>query len=212
MGVLVGANSWRRTASQIAPTSTPCIISSSMPHPNSARAQLSNRLLNAAGFLILLLLALMPLQWEILLSTTLYHFHSLQTALVSDDANLSRAARALTQDIRAWRAEFTPFIQIAPSLAWLPYIGGDFAQLPQFAVLLDRTLDASEPTLAIYDSLHQTLSHGASPGVALLELSQKKNQLESARAVLNIARAQSAIINPRALSPQASQLLANTNR
>ncbi|HZQ05177.1 MAG TPA: hypothetical protein VFD70_01270, partial [Anaerolineae bacterium] len=96
-----------------------------MPHPNSPRARISNRLLHATGFLILVLLALIPTRSGILLGASLYHIHALQTALNTDDANLSIAARALTQDIRAWRAEFTPFIRFAPSLSFLPRVGGD---------------------------------------------------------------------------------------
>ncbi len=162
----------------------------------------------AAGFLLLLLLTSLPERWIVLAFDTAANVRALQTAVETDTGSLSAAARALVRDVRAWRAEFAPAVDYAPVLRALPRYGGDFAQLAQFARVVDRLTEAAVPSLGLYEQLEQQMARGESIAGALVSVG-REHAAEVAGAREAVERAQGEIekIDRRTLSPKAHALL-----
>lgn len=175
----------------------------------AARTPRLNALLVVAGFLFLWALNSIPPRWGALAIVTWFDAQRVSHALDADAARLPLAARALTRDARAWRAEFAPWVAYAPQFAWLPLFGGDVKNAPPLANALDAMLDAVEPTLVLHEHLLPALkSNGAGP--ALVAFSQNNAPaLSNARGAVQIARAQFAAMDTRDLSPQTYALVSN---
>lgn len=168
---------------------------------NAVRARLRPFFL-LAGFLVMLAIQTAPPRWGALAVVTWLDARSVSEALDGNDARLPAAGRAFVRDARAWRAEFAPFAAHAPQLAWLPYLGGDLKNAPQMAQAFDATLDAVEPTLALYEKLTPYLKTRAA-GAALVAFSQNNApELSRARAMVQNARAQFDAFDTREMSPQ----------
>jgi len=183
-----------------------------MPHPKKSfsvftRASLGHNLLILAGFLVLLFIQSVPPRWGALGVLTYLDARAFSDALAGDAARVPDAARALVRDARAWRVELAFFLENAPAFAWLPYVGGDFAKLPQGAALADEILSATEPTLALTQRLTPYLE-SQTAGAALVAFARDNAaSIVAARAAVQKARAAYDAMDPRAFSPQTHALL-----
>ncbi|TAH50490.1 MAG: DUF4012 domain-containing protein [Chloroflexota bacterium] len=167
----------------------------------------------ALGFLVLVLLYTIPPRTAVLAFETWRDVNAVQAAFDGDENNVTDAARALLGDARAWHAELAPFIADAARFAWLPHYGGDFAQVEKFAALADELVIAAEPTLKLYDALHENLASQRSFGAALIDFSRANAaQIELAQAALTRVEHARAKIDERELSPQAHALLRTVDR
>jgi hypothetical protein len=172
-----------------------------------------NRFFIAIGFIFLFILHSIPARVVILTWNTWNDVQILQRAFASDDVPITPAARSLIRDVRAWRGELSPLISFAPQLAWAPHYGGDFAQYPHFAALMDEILDVAESALGVYEVLDNKLARDASFGAALITLAQENEwQIKDARMALERAKQTRAGIQERDLSSQAHAFLRNVDR
>lgn len=184
-----------------------------MPHiffnRNAARAR---PLWLIAGFLFLLALQTAPPRWTALAFSTWLDARQLTYALERDATRLPAAARALVWDVRAWRAEFAPFVPYVAQWDWLPIVGGDVKSAPQFLRALDAALDAAEPSLALYEKLAPALKTQTA-GAALVAFSQNNAaELGRARAAVQNARLKFDAVDARVISPFAYARLETMRR
>lgn len=178
---------------------------------NARRARLRPFLLTA-GFLVLLAIQTVPPRWAALATATWLDARALSEALHDDESRLPGAARALTRDARAWRAESAPVLFYAPQFDWLPYLGGDFKTARQWTNAFDAVLEAVEPSLEAYEKLLPYLKTGPA-GKALAGFSKNNGaEIVEAQAAVQNARARFDAIPARDLSPQARALLDGTRR
>ncbi|MBI4673733.1 MAG: DUF4012 domain-containing protein [Chloroflexi bacterium] len=179
--------------------------------PHSTRARWLRALGILAGFCVLWMIQSIPPRWGALAVLTYLDVQALRAAFDADETRAAISARALVRDARAWRVEFSPLSQIAPALAWLPYLGGDFAKYPQLAVLLDESLNAVQPSLALYEKLTPYLKTKAA-GAALVAFAQENaTAIADARRAVQNARAKYAAINTRDFSPHAHWMMRHAN-
>jgi len=168
-------------------------------------------LLILAGFFALWVFQSIPPRWGALAVFSYFDAQAMRVALDGDATRAAGAARALVRDGRAWRVEISTLLQIAPALNWLPYYGGDFAQVPQFAALWDESLNAAEPSLALYEKASPYLKAKA-PGAALVAFAQQNAAaIAAARAAVQNARAKYDALNTRTLSPPAHWITGKLN-
>ncbi len=173
----------------------------------------SNKIFLGVGFLVLVLLNIIPAHSVVLAFQTWNDVGAIQGALDSNNESLTSYARVLVRDARAWRREFSTLIGFAPNLSWLPQYGGDFAQSSQLVAFTDELYSAVEPSLVLYDALDTTLAQNNSFGSALTKFARENSgQIEIARAALARVKQKRAQIDERALSPQTHALLRNADR
>ena len=182
---------------------------SEKPVRNSARALRFHPILLVAAFLLLWTIQSFPPRWGALAFFTWFDARALSDALERDETRLPDAARAMVHDVRAWRAETAFFVAQAPQFFWMPYVGGDLKNLPRAANAIDKTLDAVEPSLALYEKLTPYLKT-QSAGAALVTFSQNNAaDISNARAAVQNALTQYANIVPREISPPTNALVEN---
>lgn len=177
----------------------------------SPRAAPLHSLLILAGFFALWVFQSIPPRWGALAVITYFDAQALRAALDGDEMRAAGAARALVRDARAWRVEISLFLQLAPALTWLPYYGGDLAEFPRLIALSDASLNAAEPSLALYEKLLPYVKTKA-PGAALIAFAQENaTAIADARAAVQNARAKYEGIHTHELSPQAHWITGNAN-
>lgn len=165
------------------------------------------------GVALLLLLQVTPPRTAALAVLTWKDVLALQRTFDKDGVSVTASARAVVGDARAWQSESAPLVRAAPAFAWLPLLGGDLGQAAQLAKFLDATLDAVEPSLALYELLIVRLGQDDSFGAALIEFA-KENETEifKARASLASAIEARAKIDEHSLSPAAQRILRDADR
>lgn len=179
-------------------------------HP---RAFLPSRFLLGMGLVLLFLLQTIPPRQFALALNTWNDLSRLEGASASEDVPVTTAARALVRDARAWRVELGPWLRVAPQFAWLPKYGADLQQIARISAMIDRILDAVEPSLALYDALDKKPGEKVSFGETLIGLAQQNAaQIETARHALERVRQQRAAIDERDLSQEAHAFLRNVDR
>lgn len=188
-----------------------CITRRTLSSGNARRA-VWRRFLLAAGFLVLLAIQSFPPHWAALAAGTWLDARAVSEALTSDESRLPFATRALVRDARAWRAESAPLVPYAPQFDWLPYVGGDFKNAPQWTNALDALLEAVEPSLGLYEKLSPSLKTMPA-GEALMRFSgENPAEIANARAAVQNARARLDAIPASEMSPQLHALLSGTQR
>ena len=172
-----------------------------------------NKIFLGVGFLVLVLLHVIPARDVVFAFQTWNDVRAMQRALDTNHDSLTNHARALVRDARAWRREFSSFIAFATNVVWLPQYGGDFAQSSHLVAFADEIISAVEPSLVLYDALNESLAQNNSFGSALSNFARENSgQIETARAALERLRQKRAQIDERALSPQTHALLRNADR
>lgn len=166
-----------------------------------------------AGFCLLVLLSLIPPHSVVLALMTWNDIKILQNSFDTDRVPMTTAARALVRDGRAWQTELAPLLAVAPDFAWVPVVGGDFAQSPRLAAFVNELFNAVEPALTLYDALQEKLASQKSFGAALIALAQQDSaEIQGTRETLERVKQARAAIDERDLSPRAHALLQTTDR
>lgn len=161
----------------------------------------------------MLLLQITPARTAALAVLTWNDVRALQRAFDADGVTVTEGARALVRDVRGWQSESALLVRAAPGYAWVPFVGGDVGQAQNIADFLNATLDAVEPSLALYEGLESKLGHSEPFGASLTGFaSENETQIVKARSALAIAMQARAELDERNLSPETHRVLRNADR